>query len=177
MPTLNLVSHRNLTFHFFCSVSDSSFSDRLTDFLARAARFPSLNLSATSSVFSDRSKHASNSATELGSNRSGQDARKRVILIDDLPNIHHLATKDAFQAAILQFLSRPLPRASSVTESDLDNVPIVVILTESTPRDDDERWAGASGGNAWRERLNAIMDVRTTFSDEIRRHPGYAEIR
>ncbi len=141
-----------------------SFIERFTDFLSKAAKFPTLDLQA-----SDQDA----SSSSLSSDTTMSTSRRRLILMEDMPNLHHLPTKQLFQAAIEQYIQQSM----QLTSRGFPNVPIVLIITESTPREDEDRWAGDSSGNSWRERIASIMDTRTALGESVRRHPAYAEVR
>ncbi|SJX61687.1 related to cell cycle checkpoint protein RAD17 [Sporisorium reilianum f. sp. reilianum] len=143
-----------------------SFIERFTDFLSKAAKFPTLDLQASGD------DDASNSSLTLESAASTN--RRRVILLEDLPNLHHLPTKQFFQVSIEQHIQQSI----QLTARGFPNVPIVIVVTESTPREDQDRWAGdSSSGNTWRERIASIMDTRTALGENIRKHPAYTEVR
>ncbi|KAN0063243.1 RFC checkpoint protein Rad17 [Thecaphora frezii] len=159
----------------------SSLAERFSDFLARSGRYPSLSMSLAGPSSSRASSGAPGEARHAASlSKRSIDARRptrrRVILIEDLPNIHHLPTKAAFNAALEQYLARPLP-VSPYGLAEVENCPIVLIISENTPKEDDERWAGEASGGGWRERLGAIMDVRTALEETLRRSPTYSEVR
>ncbi len=99
----------------------SSFIERFTDFLQKAAKFPTLDLQS-----SHANDGASTSLLTLDSPASVQ--RNRVILLEDLPNLHHLPTKQLFQAALEQYIQQ----SALLTSRGFPNVPIVLIITEST---------------------------------------------
>lgn len=143
----------------------ASFIERFTDFLSKAAKFPTLD-------FQTSDDDASSSSLTLES--APLTNRRRVILLEDRPNLHHLPTKQIFQASIEQHIQQSI----QLTTRGFPNVPIVIIVTESTPREDQDRWAGdSSSGNTWRERIASIMDTRTALGENIRKHPAYTEVR
>lgn len=137
----------------------SSFIERFTDFLQKAAKFPTLDLQSSSS--SDLTLD------------SPLVKPNRLILIEDLPNLQHLPTKQLFQAALEQYIQQ----SSQLCSRGWANVPIVLVVTESTPREDEDRWVGDSGGNGWRERIASTMDTRSALGEGVRKNPSYAEIR
>ncbi|EPQ28938.1 uncharacterized protein PFL1_03738 [Pseudozyma flocculosa PF-1] len=162
----------SLTSEPFASAPNSA--ERFSDFLARAGRYSSLSLSAAGPSASQSSSQGRLSSTP----QSSQTSTRRIILVEDLPNVHHQPTKAAFNAALELFLAKALPVASPAQgSSEVVNCPIVLIISESTPREDDERWAGESSGGGWRDRLGAIMDARTALDESVRRSPAVSEIR
>ncbi|EST07571.1 P-loop containing nucleoside triphosphate hydrolase [Kalmanozyma brasiliensis GHG001] len=142
----------------------SSFIERFTDFLSKAAKFPTLDFHASD-------EDASSSSLTIDSAQPTN--RRRVILLEDMPNLHHLPTKQLFQASIEQYIQQSMQLSSR----GFANVPIILIVTESTPREDEDRWAGDSSGNTWRDRIASIMDTRTALGEGIRKHPAYTEVR
>ncbi|TKY86756.1 hypothetical protein EX895_004396 [Sporisorium graminicola] len=143
----------------------ASFIERFADFLSKAARFPTLELHASDD-------DASSSSLTLDS--APRANRRRVILLEELPNLHHLPTKQLFQASIEQHMQQSI----QLTAHGFPNVPIVLVVTESTPREDQDRWSGdSSSGNTWRDRIASIMDTRSALGETIRKHPAYTEIR
>ncbi|PWZ00667.1 hypothetical protein BCV70DRAFT_199934 [Testicularia cyperi] len=145
----------------------TSFVQRFNTFLQKGARYPTLAFRTDSGeeVFCDDTfeQHASTS----------EALRRKIILIDDLPNIHHHPTKQVFQACLERFLLQ----AEALSTHGTQYAPVVLIITESSPREDQDRWVTDSSISLWRERLNSIVDARTVLNDAIRRHASYAEIR
>ncbi|PWN53144.1 hypothetical protein IE53DRAFT_384368 [Violaceomyces palustris] len=161
-------------------VNQDSIMDRFRDFVASAARYPTLELAR-----SNHHHHHPNTSKGVAGPTYSKSARthptnsRRVILIEDLPNIHHGPTRDAFNSILEGFLSRPLPPPASGS-GPCSNVPIVLVISETAPKEDDESWAaegGASGGSTWSQRRMAILDVRTALDETVRRSHAFAEIR
>ncbi|KAJ1028696.1 hypothetical protein NDA16_001862 [Ustilago loliicola] len=141
-----------------------SFIERFTDFLFKAATFPTLDLQSSS--------EPSLSLLTLDDGPSSTK-RNRVILLEDLPNLHHFPTKQLFQAAVEHYIQQ----STQLTSRGFANVPIVLIVTESTPREDQDRWVADSSTSNWKERIASIMDTRTALGEGIRKNPAYAEVR
>lgn len=140
-------------------------------------------------TFGPRSPWRRTQSTPLGiasdhgppvSEDEGTDGNSRkqhtLIVVDDLPNLYHKATRDAFQAALLAFLEQPHEDA---------NVPLVVLLSESAPQlgaapeDGAGESAAAShagAGLAWSDRLANLWDARSLLGD-VRSHPAYADVQ
>ncbi|KAJ9478311.1 Checkpoint protein RAD24 [Pseudozyma hubeiensis] len=143
---------------FDANTPASSFIERFTDFLSKAAKFPTLDF---------QHEDAQGSTTTLDTAN-----RRRAILLEDLPNLHHLPTKQLFQAS----LQHHIQQSTQLTSRGFPNVPIILIVTESTPREDQDRWAG-DAGTTWKDRIASIMDTRTALGETIRKSPAYTEVR
>lgn len=145
--------------------SSGSIISRFDDFINSAAKYSPLSLSSTSS------------STPASSSNS-----RRVILLEDLPNLSHPSTYASFQSILLQYLQS----STSTTNADLLPPPIILIISTSLPKFDDESWitegaaGGGGGGNGgaanWIERKKSTRDVRNVLDQNIRDHPTFAEI-
>ncbi|GAC96375.1 hypothetical protein PHSY_003955 [Pseudozyma hubeiensis SY62] len=143
---------------FDANAPASSFAERFTDFLSKAAKFPTLD-------FQHEDAQGSTATLDTAN-------RRRAILLEDLPNLHHLPTKQLFQAS----LQHHIQQSTQLTSRGFSNVPIILIVTESTPREDQDRWAGDAGAT-WKDRIASIMDTRTALGETIRKSPAYTEVR
>ena len=110
------------------------------------------------------------------SSSSTQIKQRKVIVVDEVPNMSHSATKEAFQAALESILVKRLPQSA---DGKLQNVPVVIIISESTARANEESWTSGAGDGTvgWKERLAGTHDARTILTDHIRSHPAFAEIK
>lgn len=128
-PNLKLIS-------FGCFSGAESLISRFTSFLSRASA-PSLSFS---------SKSASSS--------SHQPTTRKLLLLDDLPNISHSGTRQAFQAALLEFATFWTPSSS----------PLVVVVTD--PGD------GGKAGESWMDhRRDDGWDLRAVLGLELSEGP------
>ncbi|CEH15783.1 Checkpoint RAD17-RFC complex, RAD17/RAD24 component [Ceraceosorus bombacis] len=132
---------------------------RFEEFLTKAARFSSLSFSQTPEGAS---------STSLQSSTQAAPCRRRVILVEDLPNITHSATKHAFRAALEMFIYRPLPAGQ--------HTPLILIVSDVTPRLDAEAWL-TSGNASWKDRSSATLGLRELVNEQVRHNPAFAEIR
>ncbi|WFD01156.1 RFC checkpoint protein Rad17 [Malassezia yamatoensis] len=125
--------------------------DRFSAFLFQAQRYPKLPLQPRS---------AQRSHNDVRRNR------RKVILLEDLPNVMHEATRYQFQ----DILEHAMNQAS--------NVPIVMIVSDTVSRtyDDDDVGYVTSSSN-WKSRQETRYDVHTILSKQVRMHAAYAEIR
>ncbi|ETS62825.1 hypothetical protein PaG_02578 [Moesziomyces aphidis] len=156
-------------------VPGSSFADRFTDFLSKAAKFPSLQLQSSAHADIDESSAGAFASSSLDTLDSSAAAakRNRLVLLQDLPNLHHAPTRSLFQAALEQHLAQ----STLLTSRGVPNVPIVIIVTESAPREDEDGWVAGASSSTWRDRIASIVDTRTVLGERIRRNPAYAEVR
>ncbi|KAF5364946.1 hypothetical protein D9758_008130 [Tetrapyrgos nigripes] len=142
--------------------SETSFA-KFQTFLMRAAR--------CSNVFSsplkvEESKDTRSSSPSSSSTMVNPPAR-RLILLEDLPNILHLSTRTHFHEAIQSVLNSGM--------NEPDPIPIVIILSDSGTRGeaDDERLANGM----WSKDRDGVMDIRTLLPKEILQGPYVTQIR
>lgn len=130
----------------------ASLTRRFEEFLAQAGRFPTLSLSSRSG---NESASAAQSQSQAG------PSRRRLILLEDLPNLTHQSTRESFVSALELFLARTLP-------SDGFPTPLVLIMSDSIVRQDADvsRLSDSSRSET----------IRTAMSLQIRSSPAYAEI-
>ncbi|PWO01200.1 hypothetical protein FA09DRAFT_327159 [Tilletiopsis washingtonensis] len=133
----------------------ASLTRRFEEFLAQAGRFPTLSLSSRQG-----GADAGHAAASQGQSQAGP-SRRRLILLEDLPNLTHQTTRESFIAALELFLARALP-------SDGFPTPLVLIMSDSVVRQDAD--VGRMGDSSRSE------SVRTAMSLRIRSNPAYAEI-
>lgn len=91
-------------------------------------------------------------------------AKRRVVLVEDLPNLAHEATRSQFHTVLEAFLEAPHTPHSA---------PLVLVVSDCVPRADAEAWHDID----WRMRRASQMDVRTAVPLSVRQHPAFAEIR
>ncbi|BGO95909.1 hypothetical protein NBRC10512_005496 [Rhodotorula toruloides] len=137
-----------------------SLVHRFSSFLARAGMASALDFGPDPS---DPSSSTS-SATPSAKVEDGSSPSRRLILLEDLPNVSHYPTKLALRSAINQYLTSP--RVTS---------PLVVIISEAMarPGDDDGGGAGWLNGNG---RRRESLDARSVLGIEILNHPACREI-
>lgn len=88
------------------------------------------------------------------------------MLVEDLPNLAHEATRAQFHQVLEHALTTPAT-----------HVPIVLIVSDSVPRAEDDAAAVVGAASSWRARREAQMDVRTVVPERVRMHAAFAEIR
>lgn len=147
----------------------ASVISKFDDFINSASRFSPLTLDSASA-----STSSSSSEPDLN--------QRRVILLEDLPNLSHAKTYSNFQSILTHFLST----SNSVQNLDQLSPPIVIIISTSLPKFDDESWltegasggGGSSDGNAasWKERKKSTRDLINVLDPNVRNHRGFAEI-
>lgn len=122
-----------------------SACEQFDAFLHGAARFGSLALAQRGAVPHARSN----------------GRYRRVILVEDWPNLSHEDTRHGVHRAIERFLEVP-------------GAPLVLIVSDTVPRSDTEVWDATLD---WRARKATQMDVRTAVPESVRLHPACTEIR
>ncbi|KAK0200003.1 Rad17 cell cycle checkpoint protein-domain-containing protein [Desarmillaria ectypa] len=131
-------------------------------FLARA--------STCNNLFRDAAPLASSSqATPSSSTKLTQPStnvnKRRIILLEDLPNLLHDDTKARFHVALQSLVIDPSPNP----------VPIVIIVSDTGMRGEasDER---LSAGSTYREQ-DGVVDIRTVLSKDMLNGPYVTQIR
>ncbi|WFD45066.1 RFC checkpoint protein Rad17 [Malassezia psittaci] len=128
-----------------------SAMDRFSAFVFQAQRYPMLTLQPRS---------AQPSQNEARGNR------RKVILLEDLPNVMHEATRFRFQDVLEHAINQP------------SNVPIVMIVSDTVSRtDDDDNLGYLTSSSSWKSRQENRWDVHTILPKQVRMHAAYAEIR
>ncbi|KAI0079145.1 Rad17-domain-containing protein [Panus rudis PR-1116 ss-1] len=98
--------------------------------------------------------------TSLQPSSSSSQVRRRVVLLEDLPNVLHPSTQQMFHAALESF----------VDDSSLASTPIVIIISDSGLRgeiDQDEMGASSS----WRSKSRDVIDIRTVLPSSLQFSP------
>ncbi|WFD04258.1 RFC checkpoint protein Rad17 [Malassezia obtusa] len=131
---------------FYDAGERQSAIDRFAAFLHNAQRYPALPLAP---------RHAPRAAPR----------RRKIVLVEDLPNVAH----DATRAHLHQILDDVVDRAGPV--------PVVLIISDSVPRAEEEASAVVGALPAWRARREARLDVRAVVPERVRMHAAFAEIR
>lgn len=138
--------------------TSDSLTTQFNAFLSSSAQRPSL-------AFGETSKPGSSSA----SNNSATSDCKRLVLVEDLPNIFTSQhTRDTFRAALSDFVFRSFNNRST-------QVPIVLIVSETVVRSGrDESWQGAT---SWPSRQDEGVSVRTLVPLDVLKGGRCTEIR
>jgi cell cycle checkpoint protein len=84
-------------------------------------------------------------------------SRRRLLLVDDLPNIQNHAIKEAFHAALEAF----------VESSGSSTCPLVVIISDAGVRAE----MSQSDGNSWRSKQQDTIDFRSVFPKSLQTSP------
>ncbi|PPQ88176.1 hypothetical protein CVT25_005141 [Psilocybe cyanescens] len=92
----------------------------------------------------------------FGSSSSAQSSNRRIILLEDLPNILHPKTQTQFHEALHALVSAQSP----------NSVPVVIIISDSGMRGEasDER---RTDGGGWGKDKSQIIDVRTVLPKDL----------
>lgn len=140
----------------FDSASETgpSQENRFSAFMSQSSRFSTLTIGQEGS-----------NAEKQPSHITSKRADRRVILIDDLPNLQYEPARLEFQAALEKFICSPHRE---------DSVPVILILSDTVPRLDD--WAASSSMQGWKERNDESLNVRNVISDPVRTSPAFMHI-
>ncbi|GAA5883191.1 hypothetical protein JCM3774_002414 [Rhodotorula dairenensis] len=145
-----------------------SLVHRFTSFLARAGMAPALDFGPepepVPSTSSSNSPLRGSFFPAPPPPPPSTLTRKRLVLLEDLPNVSHWPTKLALRSAVQQYLSSPRVTA-----------PLVIIISEALARPGDESGGGAGwlSGNG---RRGESIDARGVLGVEILNHPACREI-
>lgn len=118
-----------------------SLSRKFDYYLARANEYPSLSFGGAK--------------TMLG-------PRKRLLLIDDIPNVQNYTIREAFHAALQRFVEGP----------GSAGCPLVIIISDAGTRAD----TSLSDGNSWRTKQQDTVDFRSVFPKSLQTSPLVEQI-
>lgn len=90
----------------------------------------------------------------------GMNTGRRVILIEDLPNISHAETRGLVARALERHVMQ---------HSCASHVAVVLVISDAVPPVDMV--------DSWWQRRDAALDVRAAVPLSVRQHPAFAEIR
>ncbi|GAA5987128.1 hypothetical protein JCM11641_006435 [Rhodosporidiobolus odoratus] len=146
-----------------------SLIHRFSSFLAVAGMAPALDFgsfeeSAAQPSSSSSPPVASSSCASASAPHSALPAGKRLILLEDLPNVSHYPTKLALRSAVSQYLSSP-----RVT------CPLVIVISEALARPGTDAGGGIALGSMGLNRGDSL-DARSVLGVEILQHPACREI-
>ncbi|KAL5504857.1 RAD17 [Sanghuangporus vaninii] len=104
------------------------------------------------------SSSSSSSNLALGSNFG----KRQIVLLEDLPNILHLSTQDAFHTVLESFVT------------SIQSTPLVIIISDTATRGEarDERLAQGSGHRFSRE----TVDIRTVLPSSLLNGPYVTQV-
>ena len=119
-------------------MTSDSLVNQFPAFLNRAASVPMLSFGSTASPDKKGKKKASTKSTN-----------KKVILVEDLPNIFtSFPTKQAFRSALIAF--------ANSTRGYTLGIPLIIIISEALIKtSNDSEWAVAEGGPSWQDNVSA----------------------
>ena len=148
-------------------VEYEGLSEKFRSFLMRAASCRPIFASTPSTLQdsqSTRSLRSSRAVPSTVAPTSGapSSSRRQVILLEDLPNILHQPTQEAFHSALEAFVASPDCVA-----------PIVLIVSDAGLRGEDEDADGAR----WKSRGKDAIDVRNVLSHNLLNSPCVRQIK
>jgi len=139
---------------------------RFASFLSRAGMAPALDFGPDPSDPSASSSSTSPSSSSSTPSAPTNPSSRRLLLIEDLPNVSHYTTKLALRSALAQYLSSPRVTA-----------PLVLIVSEALARPgDDEAGGGGGGWLSGNGRRGESVDARGVCGVEVLEHPACREI-
>lgn len=133
--------------------------NQFTEFLSRAGMAPALKLGPDPSF---PSTSTSSPRTPSLPALPTSSFNKRLILLEDLPNVSHYPTKLALRSALLQYLSSP-----RVT------CPLVIIISEALNRPG----LGHEAESLMGEGKGDNVDARNVCGSDVMNSPGCREIQ
>ncbi|GAA5895623.1 hypothetical protein JCM8208_005283 [Rhodotorula glutinis] len=141
-----------------------SLMHRFASFLSRAGMAPALDFGPDPSDPSASSSTSTSSS--IAASAPSSSSCRRLLLIEDLPNVSHYPTKLALRSALAQYLSSPRVTA-----------PLVLIISEALARPgDDEAGGGGGGWLSGNGRRGESVDARGVCGVEVLEHPACREI-
>ncbi|GAA5870623.1 hypothetical protein JCM1840_004819 [Sporobolomyces johnsonii] len=135
---------------------------RFTSFLARAGMAPALDFGDSDDPIPSTSSCPAPTPSPSASSHTW--SARRLILLEDLPNVSHYPTKLALRSALQQYLSSP-----RVT------CPLVLIVSEALARPGADADNGGAAGWATGGRGDSV-DARAVCGVEVLQHPACREI-
>lgn len=114
-----------------------------------------------------RSQSSQASQSNASSQSTKRSPKRQIILLEELPNILHIATQAKFHA-VLQSLVLSSPSQPPV--------PVVIIVSDAGARGEasDER---LETGMGWSKDRNGVVDIRTVLSRDLLNGPYVTHIR
>jgi len=142
---------------------DQGVVEKFKSFLSRAGMVPSLEFVNSPNHDEDNAhspRIASTSSVTKSSSSGSSGSNRRLILVEDLPNVSHYSTKMKFRSILTEYLMSPRV-----------DCPIVLIVSEALSRpgdDDNQRERGGGQDN---------LDSRSLCGLKILQHPACREIQ
>ena len=90
----------------------------------------------------------------------------RIVLLEDLPNILHGPTQEAFHSALRRLAESPVVPAS----------PVVIIISDAGTRGEDGEDAVGGSLSTWKGKGRDILDVRTVLPSSVLLSPYVTQI-
>lgn len=128
--------------------------EAFTSFVSRAAVAPTLTLAPEGSTSKISASSKSQSFDDDG------DSRRKLLVVEDLPNVSHWPTRQRFQASLRQFLNSPRARC-----------PLVVVVSDALVR------PGGSADEGGFSSGDSSLDARSTCGVEVLGSPACRAIR
>ena len=140
-------------------------AEKFSKFFTRATSCPSLSFSAPSHNLSNSSQpSASPSPSEpiqskslSGSSSTVSNQRRQIVLLEDLPNVLHQGTQEAFHSSLRRIIDSPIPPSS----------PVVIIISDSGMRGEDSEALDGPGPSGWKGKGRDSLSVGTVLPTSV----------
>lgn len=147
---------------FYDGLEYEGRSDKFQNFLARASYCSSVLDTATFLSQSQAPRSSSSRPSEPQTQGAAYHSR-RIILLEDLPNILHPPTRTAFHSSLEEIVYQPVAS------------PIVIIISDAGMRGEGDA-DGVSSSLRWKSRDMDIVDIRTVLPSSLLNSPYISHI-
>ncbi|UZJ54965.1 hypothetical protein CBS101457_004285 [Exobasidium rhododendri] len=136
----------------------STLLDQFGLFLSSASRYNTLSMEM------DDEDGTSRPAAAAVLKPASITSSRKVIVLEDLPNVNHASTRASFNAALDAFLN----------QSGDFNTPLVLIISENIPRS--EEWGAEGSSGTYKDRNDATLTVRSLIPSHVTRNSGFVNL-
>ncbi|PWN17956.1 hypothetical protein BCV69DRAFT_285549 [Microstroma glucosiphilum] len=147
----------------------ASVTNRFRDFFSRSTKFRTLSMRGENQAYQPQASSSSTSLSFSGTSASPSKRSRRLILLEDLPNLSHPATLQFFQEMIATQLSAPLDARG-------DQIPICVILSDVSGTSGGLLEDGSTGDDGMRRETD-WMRPRRLLGEELNGNDSWLEIK
>lgn len=137
----------------FDSFNRAPLPSKLNMFLSSASRYSTLAM-----------QEDGEESPIVISKAPSRPSSRRIILLEDLPNLSHSAIRLSFIATLEAFLE----------QNEDSSTPLVLIVSESTPRLDD--WGTEESTRDFNDRNKETLSVKSMIPYQLRNNDGFINI-